>query len=243
MSEYVPLRRDSDVEQIVSSVEAAGSTQPPHQPQRTWKIERASVQFDQNENPREVVDPLATSADRVLHGKFMRIVGNVELSKAFSSLETNEAREDRVALLLEMVRIMEQEWGLRLPPMMIGVTGTALPIKLRPQVTICTLTRIFGALAWLMAYSAMRCAPCAGSRFVRTEHGPGHASHRCVGDDGWLRFRGNEIYRRCDEDCDHACYRCRNVGCNQGARQTGAPCQGRQSKLAAADQSSHIMHV
>ena len=144
----MPTRRESDVELIVSSGEAAGSTQPPHQPQRTWKIERASVQFDQHENPREVVDPLATSADRVLHGKFMRIVGDVELSKPFSSLETNEAREDRVALLLEMVRIMEQEWGLRLPPMIIGVTGNAAPFKLRPEVTICTFARTFGALAW-----------------------------------------------------------------------------------------------
>eukprot|EP01043_Picozoa_sp_COSAG02_P010313 COSAG02_NODE_360_length_23829_cov_107.112769_8_plen_1933_part_00 len=102
---------------------------------RSWRIEHGSVAFtDLESNPREVLDfSSAASFEHAQQGKFLRIAGDETLAKPFTALKQLEERQERVEQLLEIVRIFEQEWGMSMPPMILGVTGNAAPFQLRPQ--------------------------------------------------------------------------------------------------------------
>ena len=66
-------------------------------------------------------------------GKFLKVTqSNGDLAKPFNSLSKLEDREDRVRLLVSVVELMEDEWGLSMPPMILSITGNAAPFEMRP---------------------------------------------------------------------------------------------------------------
>ena len=57
--------------------------------------------------------------------------GKENLKTSFNCLADIQQRQERVRQLLEIVRIMEEEWGLAMPPMILSVSGkTALSLSL-----------------------------------------------------------------------------------------------------------------
>eukprot|EP01047_Picozoa_sp_COSAG01_P036408 COSAG01_NODE_2844_length_6989_cov_41.950943_1_plen_80_part_10 len=51
----------------------------------------------------------------------------------FNKLKTVLERQRRIEILLEIVQTMEHEWDISMPPMILSVTGNALPFDMRPK--------------------------------------------------------------------------------------------------------------
>jgi hypothetical protein len=98
-----------------------------------WSIESGFLTFTGASSERSIMNKSAQTAVQAQQGAFLKISGGVNLSKPFNKLPTLLERQKRVRQLLAIVNVMETEWGLAMPPMIVSVTGNAAPFQMRPK--------------------------------------------------------------------------------------------------------------
>eukprot|EP01045_Picozoa_sp_COSAG04_P010678 COSAG04_NODE_659_length_11458_cov_3.404173_12_plen_559_part_00 len=100
---------------------------------KDWAIEHGFVAFT-GKGKRTILDTTAHTFSQAHQAKFLKISGG-DLAVPFTSLTTRAQRMQRVQQLQSVLTLMETEWGMRMPPMIISVTGNAAPFELRPKFT------------------------------------------------------------------------------------------------------------
>jgi hypothetical protein len=97
-----------------------------------WTISHARVVFkDPRRKILEAYDK-DRSFEEARQAKLMLVKGSETLKTQFSKLRTKTDKMERIRLLMRIVQVFEEEWQLPLPPMVISVTGNALPFEMRP---------------------------------------------------------------------------------------------------------------
>ena len=62
-------------------------------------------------------------------------------------LKSHEQKVCRMQLLISIVKIIEEEWLLEQPPMIINITGNATPFEMRPKYHVSAVVCVLGARA------------------------------------------------------------------------------------------------
>ena len=98
-----------------------------------WAVESGFLKFTGAGAERSIMNITAGTAVRAQQGAFLKISGDSSLSKPFNMLPTLRDRQRRVRQLTAILAVMETEWGLAMPPMIVSVTGNAAPFQMRPK--------------------------------------------------------------------------------------------------------------
>ena len=100
---------------------------------RGWSLEHGFLTFQGPDMERSIKNVDAATFVQAQQGAFLKLSGEAELSTPFTDLPNVTARQRRVCILLGLLGVIENEWGMSMPPMIVSVTGNAAPFELRPK--------------------------------------------------------------------------------------------------------------
>jgi hypothetical protein len=101
---------------------------------KEWTISHGCLTFTgESANRRDMLDSDARTFEKAQQAKFLKISGAEDLAKSFTSMTDPIARQRRVKQLLAVVGVIEKEWKMSMPPMILSVTGNAAPFEMRPK--------------------------------------------------------------------------------------------------------------
>eukprot|EP01050_Picozoa_sp_SAG11_P025408 SAG11_NODE_5720_length_1480_cov_1.913831_2_plen_212_part_00 len=105
--------------------------------EETWQIDHARVRFEDNDRDVLANFKEGTGIEEARQAKIMRVSGSATLSKEFSTLGSNAQKVARVKLLHSIVTIMEDQWQMETPSLIINVTGNVRKTVVNLQMHAC----------------------------------------------------------------------------------------------------------